>query len=311
MSEKIIPLFALAAVFALGSMCLHWAISTNQQISADRCTLIKKLAQSKNTEKRNDQCGQNYVAPPVLLSVCPAVHWLQQLDEQGLGEQIQCYCPCQFLSTVHNQKLYPLPQKPLTMTYEVTETEVEDIADVDAEIEAISEEETQDSTESIAEAETDVPAAELTQEQENEVRRRKDQVVRDAQAELNNLESLKSAAASEVRSYTKSIAEAKAKVNRLVFTDVSGFLNWEKEQELPLLQMAEVAANAWRDESIEKLDVPAKDKKKLVKHFSNCGEVADWLGKDWPEKKTGLNDAETKERLRDAINKISGNGGQL
>ena len=62
----------------------------------------------------------------------------------------------------------------MVITLEVAETEVEDIADVDAEIEAISEEEAQDSTESIAEAETDVPAAELTQEEKIEAYIRKE-----------------------------------------------------------------------------------------------------------------------------------------
>jgi len=164
----------------------------------------------------------------------------------------------------------------------------------------------EEETETTAPVETDT-AAELTQEEENEARRRKDQVLRDAQAELNSLKSLKSAAASEARSYVKPIAEAEAKVNRLVFTDVKGFLEWEKEQELPLLRKAEEAANAWRDESVEQLDVTENDKEKLAEHFITCGAVADWLGKDWPDKKPGLNGEKTKDRLRDAINKISGN----
>ena len=88
---------------------------------------------------------------------------------------------------------------------------------------------------------------------------------------------------------------------------MSGFLRWEKEQELPLIQKAEEAANAWRGRIVQDLDVTAKDKEKLGEHFITCGQVADWLGKDFPDKKAGLNGEKTKDRLRDAINKMSGN----
>ena len=190
----------------------------------------------------------------------------------------------------------------MVMTLEIPEEEVQD--SVDAAKEITNETEVDEDT---VEIDPDIQPTELTQEQENEARRRKDQVLRDAQAELNNLKSLKSAAASEVRSYTKPIAEAEAKVNRLVFTDVKGFLEWEKEQELPLLQKAEEMANAWRNNPVGDLDVTPALREKLCECFITCGQVADWLGKDFPEKKTGLNGEKTKERLRDAINKISGN----
>ena len=197
-------------------------------------------------------------------------------------------------------------------TLEIPESEVEDIADADAGIEVISKEEAQDFLESIAEAESeaDAPPAELTQEEKIAAYIRKEQVLREAQSELNSLEDQQADARKEMNSYKKPISEARAKVERLISCDVSGFLRWEKEQELPLLQKAEEAANAWRKESIEQLDVTAKDKEKLAGHFTTCGSVADWLCKEWPDRKPGLNGEKTKERLRDAINKISGNGGQ-
>jgi|GEM_PF-6930792 len=98
MSPRFTPLVALVLMFALCGLCLLWAERTIQQISEDKQMLIQKLAKPRIPEKHNDQCGQDYVTPPSSLSVCPAVHWLPQLDEQGHGEQIQCYCPCRNLS---------------------------------------------------------------------------------------------------------------------------------------------------------------------------------------------------------------------
>ena len=147
---------------------------------------------------------------------------------------------------------------------------------------------------------------ELTTEQENEVRRRKEQVLREAQTELDNLEDEQAEARKEVNSYKKPIADARSRVRRLISCDVHGFLRWEKEQELPLLRAAEEAANAWRNEPVKKLDVTAKDKEHLAEHFNTCGSVADWLCQDYPGKKKGLNGQVVKERLRNAIQKISG-----
>jgi hypothetical protein len=73
------------------------------------------------------------------------------------------------------------------------------------------------------------------------------------------------------------------------------------------LQKAEEAANAWRELPVENLGVTAKDKEKLAEYFTTCGSVAEWLGKDFPDKKPGISGEKTKDRLRDAINKISGN----
>jgi hypothetical protein len=130
--------------------------------------------------------------------------------------------------------------------------------------------------------------------------------LREAQTELNTLEYQQSDARKEMNSYKKPISDARAKVERLISCDVHGFLNWEKEQELPLLRAAERAANAWKSSPVAELDVTEKDKEKLAECFITCGEVAEWLGKDFPEKKPGLNGEKTKDRLREAINKISG-----
>jgi len=147
---------------------------------------------------------------------------------------------------------------------------------------------------------------ELTDEQKIEAYIRKEQVLRDAQTELVNLEHTVADLRREINGYKEPIADARAKVARLISCDVHGFLKWEQEQELPLLRKAEAAANAWRYESVEKLDVTEKDKEHLQEHFANCGSVADWLCLDFPDKKKGLNGEATKERLRTAIAKISG-----
>jgi len=191
----------------------------------------------------------------------------------------------------------------MVTTLEVAETEVEDIADNTEDITQETE-----ATEPVDTntAEADTPA-ELTQDEKIAAYIRKEQVLREAQSELNSLEDQQADARKEMNSYKKPISEARAKVERLISCDVSGFLRWEKEQELPLLRKAEEVANAWRNEPIEQLDVTAKDKERLGEHFTTCGAVADWLCKEWPDSKAGLNGEKTKERLRDAINKISGN----
>jgi len=149
---------------------------------------------------------------------------------------------------------------------------------------------------------------ELTDEQKIEAYIRKEQVLRDAQTELVNLEHTVADLRREINGYKEPIADARAKVARLISCDVHGFLKWEQEQELPLLRKVEAAANAWRYESVEKLDVTEKDKENLQEHFANCGSVADWLCLDFHDKKKGLNGEATKERLRNAIAKISGTG---
>jgi hypothetical protein len=152
---------------------------------------------------------------------------------------------------------------------------------------------------------TEVPVIETPEfsvEEKIDAYLRKEKVLREAQNELVNLEESLEETRREMNAYKKPIAAARGKISRLISCDISGFLKWEKEQELPLLQQAE----AWRNESVDKLDVTAKDKEKLAEHFHTCGNVADWLGKDFPSKKPGLNGEKTKERRRDAIEKISG-----
>ena len=153
---------------------------------------------------------------------------------------------------------------------------------------------------------TESAPPELTLEKIVEAHRRKDQVLREAQTELNNLENKQAAARSVANSLKDPIADARAKVERLISCDVSGFLRWEKEQELPLLRKAEEAANAWKCEPVKALDVTEKDKERLAEHFVTCGQVADWLCADFREHKPYLSGEKTMDRLRNAINKISG-----
>ena len=71
---------------------------------------------------------------------------------------------------------------------------------------------------------TDTPPAELTQDEKIEAYIRKEQVVREAQSELDNLKNAQATARREVNSYKKPIDEAEAKVRRLNTCDVSGNL---------------------------------------------------------------------------------------
>jgi uncharacterized membrane-anchored protein YhcB (DUF1043 family) len=151
------------------------------------------------------------------------------------------------------------------------------------------------------------PPAELTPGEKIEAYTRKEQVQREAQTELDNLEDALSAPKKEANGYKTLIADARAKVRRLNQCDVSGFLRWEKEQELPLIRKAEEAANALRHKPVEDLDVTEKCKERIAEHFTTCGSLADWLGKDFRDKKKGLGGEKTQELLRNAINKISGN----
>jgi hypothetical protein len=149
---------------------------------------------------------------------------------------------------------------------------------------------------------------ELTQEQLIEASKRKDQRLR----EINNarcmLEDEIAEHRREANSLRKSLQDEMSKLNTLITSDIAGFIRWEKEQELPLLQAAEREKTAWRELPVEQLDVTAKDTENLLKHFTRCGELCDWLCKDFPEKKPGISGEKTKDRLRDAINKISGVG---
>ena len=199
----------------------------------------------------------------------------------------------------------PNPRKENNMvtTLEIPEDEVQDFVDA---VEEITNE-TEAVDDDTVDIDPDIQPAELTQEEKIEAYIRKEQVLREAQSDLNSLEDQQADARREMNSYKKPISEARAKVERLISCDVSGFLRWEKEQELPLLQKAEEMANAWRNNPVGDLDVTPALREKLCECFITCGQVADWLGKDFPDKKTGLNGEKTKERLRDAINKIAGN----
>ncbi|GHT17537.1 hypothetical protein FACS1894189_3580 [Planctomycetales bacterium] len=147
---------------------------------------------------------------------------------------------------------------------------------------------------------------ELTQEQIIAASERKDQKLREINNERCNLEDDIAEHRREANSLRKSLQDVMNNLNTLITSDIAGFIRWEKEQELPLLQVAEQKANAWRELPVDKLDVTAKDKEHLAEYFFDCGQVSDWLCKDFPDKKPGLNGEKTKDRLRDAINKLSG-----
>jgi hypothetical protein len=185
---------------------------------------------------------------------------------------------------------------------DVTET---DTADTD--VTETDETESDAADTDTVEVDPNIQPPELTQEEKIDSYQRKEQVLREAQSELNSLEDQQAEARKDMNSYKKTISEARAKVERLISCDVSGFLRWEKEQELPLLQRAEEEENAWKSKPVFELDVTKKDKEKLAEHFLTCGALADWLGKDVPDKKPGISGEKTKDRLRDAIDKISGN----
>ena len=124
--------------------------------------------------------------------------------------------------------------------------------------------------ENTVEVDPEIQPVELTPEEKIEAYIRKEQVLREAMSDLTSLVGQQADARREMNSFKKPISEAQAKVTRLISCDVSGFLRWEKEQELPLLRMAEEAANAWRNEPVEKLDVTEKDREKLAEHFTTC-----------------------------------------
>jgi hypothetical protein len=83
---------------------------------------------------------------------------------------------------------------------------------------------------------------------------------------------------------------------------------------MPLLEIAEssekrpaepvaVAVPDWRLFPVTELDVTESLKENVAKHFSTCGELAEWLNKDYKEKKSGLG-AKKQEILAEAINKM-------
>lgn len=143
--------------------------------------------------------------------------------------------------------------------------------------------------------------------------KRRENRLQEAQSQLHSLEDMQAACRRQANGYKKPIADAKSILERIVFTDIYGFIAMEEEERkansLPLIEAAEEAkrrANAWKLESVEKLDVKEKDIEKIIVHFSTCGEVAEWIGREWPEKKSGLGGEKIRDRIRDAIIKISG-----
>jgi hypothetical protein len=150
----------------------------------------------------------------------------------------------------------------MVTTLEIPETvdETTDTALESEQPETVGEETAAEDDSDSVETEASEAPAELTPEQKIETYIRKEQVLRDAQTELENLEDEQAEARREMNSYKKPIADARSKVARLISCDVHGFLQWEKEQELPLLRKAEAAANAWRREQLVAMRVQEKNR---------------------------------------------------
>ena len=152
-----------------------------------------------------------------------------------------------------------------------------------------------------------------TTEELLEAARRKEAKISEADTECRNLESLQSSLRSQANGYKKPITEFRNVITKYARMTPEEFLRMEEEERnansLPLIDAAEEAerrANAWKALSVSSLDMPEKDKDKIAACFSTCGEVGEWIAKDWPEKKAGLGGEKIRNRIRDAINKISG-----
>jgi len=148
--------------------------------------------------------------------------------------------------------------EPLETQDDGTVENAEDSSEVDSENESTESDDTD-----VVETDPDIQPVELTPEEKIVAYVRKEQTLREAQSDLNSLEDQQADARRNMNSFKKPISEARAKVERLISCDMSGFLLWEKEQELPLLRKAEEEANAWRMRIVQDLDVTAKDREKL------------------------------------------------
>jgi len=121
---------------------------------------------------------------------------------------------------------------------------------------------------------------------------------------LNSLEDQQAEARREMNSYKKPISDARAKVERLISCDVSGFLVWEKEQELPLLRKAEEEANAWKREPVDKLDLPKGIIAAFTEHgFDRVVQVSDWYNLEYRSKIKGVSKSGI-EKIGTALEKL-------
>lgn len=189
----------------------------------------------------------------------------------------------------------------------------ENVLEIDESIIADLDPSTPENKAIIDEIKNDSKSTEPTEEELIAADSRRDSRIKEINHEMHAMEDLQIAARREANSYKKPLADMRVKLDRLIFADARSFLEMEREEKAansrPLLDAADEAekrANAWRNEPVDKLDVTEKDREKLLACFSTCGEVADWIGKEWPEKKPGLGGEKTKDRIRSAIEKISG-----
>ncbi len=159
-------------------------------------------------------------------------------------------------------------------------------------------------------AESATEPSEHTPEKLNSAKDRLLERIRKTNHEVRELEDERSIHAGAARRLAKSVSEKRLELDRLTNLNADSFLDLEEEERkanaLPLIEAAERKANEWKRFPVDKLDLPEKDIEKLLKHFELCGEVADWLCRDYPEKKEGCNGKAFRDRVVDAINKISG-----
>jgi len=138
-------------------------------------------------------------------------------------------------------------------------------------------------------------------------RDRRDAEMRKLNLEVIEMKESARIARQEANSYKKPLADLEAKLTRIIQTDPRGYLLMEKEERQENARPLLDKMDDWRELPVEKLDLPEKDREKLIKaEFENCGKISDWLSRDFPEKKPGCNRQDFKDRLRGAINKISG-----
>jgi len=74
--------------------------------------------------------------------------------------------------------------------------------------------------------------------------------------------------------------------------ELNALISTGPEGNTPLIDLAEEKESndpdAWTKMPIEKLDLPAKKTDKIKKHFSNLGDLAEWINNPYRSKKSGI-----------------------
>jgi hypothetical protein len=186
---------------------------------------------------------------------------------------------------------------------DVDEVEIDEVDEVD------------ESNNEVGETNFDVQEESETTETESNIN------IHDLQVELNSLREFHlhiKKSSERIESAKRAVAEAGKRVKELREDHEKYIKEFEprtplNEADLPLWQTPppKPVDDSWREKTIENLSLKENDIEKLHGGgFKKCGEVSDWLSKDFIELRQGCNRKDFRDRVIDALAIISGSEAQ-